>query len=133
MKVFDFTNGTKGDLLGDITICNSTGGWFVEKNGSTFKVELADPKNVDPVAGGKAGIKWTWHTGATNFMESKDHAIKAEDFGVGAICFCAGEFAVLWHIGHPEAETQWEWSVIGTTEWNREACKSGILKAIKQA
>ena len=59
MKVFDFTNGTKGDLLGDITIANSTGSWLVEKNGSTFKVELANPQNVDPVAGGKAGIKWT--------------------------------------------------------------------------
>ena len=87
MKIFDFTNGTKGDLLGDITIANSTGGSLVEKNGSTFKVELANPQNVDPVAGGKAGIKWTWHRGATNLMEGKDHAIKAEDFGVGAICF----------------------------------------------
>ena len=64
-------------------------------------------------------------------MENKDHAIKAEDFGVGAICFCTGEFSVLWHIGHPEAETQWEWHVIGTTDWNREACKSGILKSAK--
>ena len=133
MKVFDFTNGTKGRLLDDITIANSTGGWFVEKNGSMFKVELADPKNVDPVAGGKAGIKWTWHTGATNLMENKDHAIKAEDFGVGAICFCTGEFSVTWNIGHPEAETQWEWCVVGTNDWNREACKSGILKATKQS
>jgi hypothetical protein len=85
MKVFDFTNGTKGDLLGDIAVANSTGGSLVEKSGNTFKVELADPKNVDPVAGGKAGTKWTWHKGATNLMENKDHAIRAEDFGAGAI------------------------------------------------
>ena len=133
MKVFDFTNGTKGDLLGEIKVANSTGGWFVEKNGSTFKVELADPKNVDPVAGGKAGIKWSWVNAATNWIENENRAITAEDFGVGAICFCIGEYSVTWHIGHPEAETQWEWHVIGTTDWNREACKSGILKATKQA
>jgi hypothetical protein len=133
MKVFDFTNGTKGRLLDDITIANSTGGWLVEKNGITFKVELADPKNVDPVAGGKAGIKWSWVNAATNRTKNEDRAITAEYFGVGAICFCTGESSVTWHIGHPEAETQWEWHVVGTTDWNREACKSGILKATKQS
>ena len=131
MKVFDFTNGTKGDLLGDITIANSTGGWLVEKNGSTFKVELANPQNVDPVASGKAGAKWAWHKGATNIVEGKEHAIKAEDFDVGAICFCTGEYYTVWHEGHPEAQTEWWWEVIGTTDWNREACKSGILKSAK--
>jgi hypothetical protein len=40
MKVFDFTNGTKGDLLGDIKVANSTGGWLVEKNGGMFKKGL---------------------------------------------------------------------------------------------
>ena len=131
MKVFDFTNGTKGDLLGDIAIANSTGGSLVEKNGGTFKVELANPKNVDPVVSGKAGTKWAWHKGATNIVEGKEHAIKAEDFGVGAICFCTGEYYTVWHEGHPEAQTEWEWHVIGTTDWNREACKSGILKSAK--
>ena len=131
MKVFDFTNGTKGDLLGDIKIANSTYGWSVEKNGSTFKVELTNPQNVEPVAGGKAGFKWTWHSGATNWLEGKDHAIKAEDFGVGAVCFCTGEYYVAWHRGHPEVQTEWWWTVVGTTDWNRDACKSGILKATK--
>ena len=133
MKVFDFTDGKKGDLLGETKVANSTGGWFVEKNGSTFKVELANPRNVEPVAGGKAGIKWSWVNAATSRGKNEDCAITAEDFGVGAICFCTGEYSVTWHIGHPEAETQWDWHVIGTDDWNREACKSGVLKATKQA
>ena len=133
MKVFDFTNGTKGDLLGDITIANSTGGSLVEKNGGTFKVKLANPQNVEPVAGGKAGVKWSWVNAATSRGEPEDSAVTAEDFGVGAICFCTGEYSVTWHHGHPEAETDWWWYVIGTADWNREACKSGILKAAKQA
>ena len=133
MKVFNFTDGKKGDLLGDIKIAGSHGGWFVEKNGSSFKVELANPRNVAPIAGGKSGIKWEWHLEATNIIEKKETPIKPEDFGVDAICFCIGEFYVAWHVGHPEVETEWNWTVIGTTDWNREACKSGILKATKQA
>jgi len=133
MQVFDFTDGEKGSWVGETKVANSTGGWFVEKNGSTFKVELANPRNVEPVAGGKAGIKWSWSTHATQSIENKDHAIKAEDFGVGAICFCTGEYAIFGTYGHPEVEREWWWTVIGTTDWNREACKSGILKATKQA
>ena len=133
MQVFDFTDGKKGDLLGQTKVANSIGGWFVEKNGSTFKLEMANPCNVEPVAGGKAGVKWSWACKATNFVYGRNCPITAEYFGVGAICFCTGEYSVTWHIGHPEAETQWDWHVIGTTDWNREACKSGILKATKQA
>ena len=129
MKVFDFTNGKKGDLLGEIKVANWHGGWFVEKNGKVFRVELVNPRNVKPVAGGKSGVKWTWHSEATNFIEGKLKSIKPEDFGVGAICFCDAEYHVKWYVGHPECESEWQWSVIGTTEWNRQACKDGILKS----
>lgn len=131
MKVFNFTNGTKGELLADIKIANSLSGWRVTKDGAEFKVELANPKNVASIAGGKAGINWEWHKSATTYANGKDTPITPEDFGVDAICFCCGELFVAWHEGHPEAESVWEWAVIGTTDWNRSACKSGILKAIK--
>ena len=130
MKVFDFTDGKKGDLLGDIKLAGWHGGCYVEKNGKSFKVELANPRDVLPIAGGKAGIKWVWALKATNTIDNKEAPIKPEDFGVGAICFCIGEFYVAWHVGHPEVEREWWWTVIGTADWNREACKSGILKAV---
>jgi len=109
MKVFDFTNGTKGELLGHIKLTDYAGGWLVEKAGSTFKVTLS----------GTYG--------------GKDVHIDPKDFGADAVCFCTGEFFHQWHDGHPEAESHWCWNVIGTTDWNRSACKSGILKATKQA
>ena len=32
MKIFNFTDGKKGDLLGDIKVAGFHGGWFVEKS-----------------------------------------------------------------------------------------------------
>ena len=101
MKVFDFTNGKKGDLLGNIKSIGSMGGWFVEKNEKVFRVELVNPRNVKPVAGGKSGVEWKWQNSAFNLIDGEDKPIKPEDFGVEAICFCTGEFYVAWHVGHP--------------------------------
>ena len=129
MKVFDFTNGEKGDLLGNIKSAGTMGGWFVEKNEKVFRVELVNPRNVKAVAGGKSGVEWLWRNSAFNHIDGEDKPIKAEDFGVEAICFCDAEYHVRWYVGHPECESQWQWSVIGTTDWNRQACKDGILKS----
>jgi hypothetical protein len=126
MKVFDFTNGTKGDLLGHIKITDYAGGWFVEKDGSTFKVQLSG-------AHGRKNDRWSWHSNAGHTVKGERINIDPKDFGVEAICFCTGEFFHQWGEGHPEAKSHWQWDVIGTADWNREACKSGILKAEKQS
>jgi hypothetical protein len=126
MKIFDFTSGTKGKLLGEINLANYSGGWLVSKNGVTFKIDLAQTH------GGKDD-RWEWHANAGHTVKGKDVDIDPKDFGVDAICFCTGEFFHQWHAGHPEAESHWCWNVIGTTEWNRSACKAGILKASKHA
>lgn len=122
MQVFDFTNGQKGELLGNIKIANSKAGWLVTKNDKVYKVELA---NAVP--------GWEWHSGATylryeNNEPVEDVQITPEMFGVEAICFCTG----CWKIGTNDDGTrdeQWQWTVLGTTEWNRNSCKNGILKA----
>ena len=128
MKVFDFTDGKKGKLLGETKQPERTGGWYVTKNDNTFKVRLANPRNVKPIAGVNAGVKWEWRSDATS---SNGDDLKPEDFGVAAICFCTGEYYVTWHKNHPKAESEWWWNVLGTTDWNRSACKSGVLKATK--
>jgi hypothetical protein len=126
MKVFNFTNGTKGELLADIKLIDYAGGWLVEKFGSTFKVKLSG-------AHGGKDDRWGWHANAGHNLNGKDAHIDPKDFGAEAICFCTGEFFHQWHAGHPDAESHWCWNVIGTADWNRSACKSGILKAEKQS
>ena len=126
MKIFDFTSGTNGEHLGDIKRANSLGHAIVMKGGQRFLIELAQPH-------GGPDDRWSWHIDATNFIDGEDAHIRPEDFGVGAICFCTGEFFHRAYHGHPDAESHWAWSVIGTTEWNREACKAGSLKATKGA
>ena len=126
MKIFDFTNGTKGEMLAAIKITDYAGGWLVGKNGNTFKVKLS---------GAHAGKdeRWTWHSKAGHTVKGKDVDIDPKDFGVEAICFCTGEFFHLWHAGHPDAESHWCWEVIGTNEWNAKACGLDILKVEKLA
>ena len=126
MKVFNFTDGTKGELLANINLPDYAGGSLVEKAGSTFKVKLSG-------AHGGKDDRWTWHANAGHNLNGRDVHIDPKDFGVEAICFCTGEFFHQWHAGHPDAESHWDWNVIGTADWNRSACKSGILTAEKQS
>lgn len=128
MKVFDFTNGEKGKLLGEVRVTDFSDGWFVNKNNKVYQVELANPKNK--IATGdeeKSGINWTWTSGAG--WADTEELIKPEDFDVEAICFCTGLWYIYWHEGHPDAVSMWDWSVVGTKNWNREACAKGILKS----
>ena len=132
MKVFDFTNGKRGDQVGNVH-CTGGGGWIVVKNGVKFKVELANDRFRAPVAGkgfdeDRAGQSWAW----TNQAFDKDEKLITPDqFGVEAICFCLGRFNVFGQIGTDEEEWSWEWFVIGTADWNRKSCKAGILKATR--
>jgi len=126
MKVFDFTNGTKGEFLAEAKVVQHTGGWLVQKNGSTFKVKLTGSH-------GGPDDRWSWVSNAGHTINGENVNIRPEDFGVEAVCFCIGEIFHQWHPGHPEAESHWCWHVIGTTEWNRNACKAGVLKATKHA
>ena len=117
MQVFDFTDGVQGKKLADIRVAQGLHGWSaVSHTGKVYKVELVD-----------APQGWAWHSGADHGFGPEDE-ITPEQFGVEAICFCIGKMYTLWRPGHPEAEYEWTWAVLGTTEWNREACKKGILK-----
>lgn len=121
MKIFDYTDGKKGALLGHASIPHAAHGWLVQKGDKVFKVELANPPSA-------SDVDWSWRSGALVKSFSDDGKfegeveLKPEDFGVEAICYCVGEIKM-------GTGNYWEWSVHGTTEWNRAACKSGILKA----
>ena len=113
MKVFDFTNGTKGELLATVNKANSTGSWLARKGDRVYRIELA-----------QAQKGWSWHDGATlPIYNAKgkfdgDEAITPAQFGVEAICFCTGQ---------SQHDQVWNWVVLGTCDWNRAAVKSGLL------
>jgi hypothetical protein len=117
MKIFDYTNGEAGKLLAEVPVAQELGS-FIVKKGATFKVSLTKPVI--------SGEEWVWRNSADN-----GEAIKPENFGVEAICFCIGEIDTLWHKGHPDHQSVWSWSVIGTPAWNKQACINNIIKAIK--
>ena len=126
MKIFDFSEGVKGKLLGEIKRTSYSAGWLIKKGDTVFKVELTGTH-------GGPDDRWSWVSAAGHMVGGEDVDINPRDFGADAICFCTGEFFHLWHAGHPEAESHWDWQVIGTKEWNRHACETGILKATKVA
>lgn len=111
MKIFDFTNGKKGELLANIAYAHALDGWLARKGDRVFKVSLAKKA--------PRGSTWEWHSGAETKGGTR---IRPETFGVEAICFCTGAARM-------NAVEVWRWHVIGTDDWNREACKKGILKA----
>ena len=119
-KVFDFTNGTKGDFLGT-TRTGWAGSALVEKDGKVFKVEIAS----NPFGSSNDSV-WDWHSAAgwTDRKTGEDHEIDPESFGV---CFSLGE----WNGQDTATGNAWIWTVLGTRAWNREACKKGILKSTR--
>jgi hypothetical protein len=113
MQIFDFTDGVKGNLLGNCKLMNSSEGWLVRKDDRVYRVEMANMPEG-----------WSWTGGATWLQWNEDGSnadvpILPSDYGVEAICFCWGQ---------TRHDKVWNWYVVGTTDWNRGACKTGILK-----
>ena len=131
MKVFDFTNGKQGILVGEIKRPDAFGGWFVKKGDKSFKVELTKPPQAqEPVLNGEHGIRWAWTADAAHTAANGDLVpITPDQFGVEAICFCTGAWG-----NHSVGDVwaYWEWHVVGSNAWNRSACKAGTLTATAQ-
>lgn len=111
MKVFDFTNGQKGKLLGEARRPSWMLGWLTSKG---FVVKLAK-KNALGITFG-LGAGWT--------EGSQSVYLNPREYGVEAICFCVGE----WTCGE---DTAWEWRAIGTRAWVKNAIHTGLLTSTK--
>lgn len=131
MQVFDFTNGVKGKKIGEFAHPVALGGWHVKKGDQTFKVELSSPNNVAPIARNREGVSWKWSADASHMSDDGLTQIDPRDFGVEAVCFCIGLWKTFGQAILGDDEWTWQWHVVGTNKWNREACKSGILKSTK--
>jgi hypothetical protein len=118
MKVFNFSKGRRGQQLAEVNKANSTGGWLQRKGDKVYKITVTAPPR-------SATQRVDWVNGATTpiYKDGKyvgEEALTAEQFGVEAITFCTGKFRI-------DGKDVWQWHVLGTTEWNREACRSGTL------
>jgi hypothetical protein len=122
MKIFDFTDGKRGEELATIKVANALRGCLVSKGDVVYRIEVAE--GVARKFGRDADV--SWHIGATwlrweDGEPVEDVPILPEDFGVEAICFSTGQ----WKVG--PGEPRWQWFVLGTEDWNRKACKAGWL------
>lgn len=108
MKVFDYTNGRKGEQLGEVgraTYCEG----HPFHNGKFMTI------------GGKQAphTEWSMHTGAGR----RDTPLTPEQFDVEAICFCTGQISSGMDSG------TWCWHVVGTSTWIEQAIEKGLLVA----
>ncbi len=116
MKIFDFTDGTIGEQIGTAPLPSATSGWIVVHNDTRFKITLTKPPRM---RGGE--ILWKQ---SVSYGRSMTRSLDPAEFGVSAIAFCMGEQTC-------GEDTSWQWVVVGTADWNREACRSGILSSEK--
>lgn len=105
MKVFDYSDGCKGELVGNVKLAGGLHGHSTRKGDKVYRIALA---------GAPSG--WEWHSGADHLIRGERTKITPEQFGCEAICFCVGE----WNDG-------WKWVVLGTNDWNGKACQTGGL------
>lgn len=102
MKIFDFTDGKKGELLTNIELPNYTSGWFTDigKIGSLQGKEFASDAGQD-----RADRPKSSHYTMLDVLKS---------LNVKAICYCLGEM----QCGQEPA--YWDWHYTCEPEYARE-------------
>lgn len=93
MKIFDFTNGRKGEELGWAKRPDFCADSLVERDGEIIKL--------------KSG-RYQYHNAAGTGLPGKEKLINPSDYNVDAICFCLGSF----RCGDEEI---WEWCYLTST------------------
>jgi len=119
MKIFDFSNGKKGEILSHLGLPDGCHGSIVEIDGQQYRVDLKEPKltgNYD-LSFAKSTDYWS-NSAGKNFPHVDEEALK--QWGAEAVLFCTGE----WNAGFNKF---WQWHVVGTTEWVKKAHQNGWL------
>lgn len=107
MKVFDYTGGKKGALLGDIARPSYHGGCL-----------------RDDVFYSNKDERFQFHFSAGRTFKGVDTPIDVSEFGVDAICFCIGE----WTTGNTSG-SEWVWCTLYTDAGFEKALKDGTVFA----
>ena len=118
MKVFDFSNGVKGDLLDEVNRVTYNTCMQRSKDPVTGEVKYLRVKN-EHMLGPQTML--TVHEEAGY----RDVKYTPEMFGVEAILMCWGQE----HTGYGFQEAgDWKWIVIGTDEWVVRAISNGFFE-----
>lgn len=102
MKIFDFSNGKKGDLLTSIRIPNGMQG-FLDDAGK----RIPSVDRYEFCISGDDGINGDYVFNARTLKK---------DFSVSAICFCTGQVG-----------DAWQWFYCATPEWLAEYHKKKFV------
>lgn len=107
MKVFDYTGGKKGKLLGDIARPSWMAGCYRDRQ-----------------ILGNADTRYEFHTAAGRSNKARDDTpINVSDFGVEAICFCIGQERP--YGSHEQGE--WKWATLYTDAGLERALADGTV------
>ena len=118
MKVFDFSNGTKGKLLDEVGLLTYNTAMVSVVDAKTKKKSYLQVKNerqLGPQT--QLGV----HDEAGRF----DTKYTPEMFGVEAILMCWGQEYTGYGFHEPG---DWKWIVIGTVEWVTTAISHGFFE-----
>lgn len=96
MKIFDFSDGVKGEYLGNVESWRGNTGWRNEELGIKDKVMIGP---------------YSYTRKFSAYSGGKTQDFVAEDFGVDAVCFC---------IGQTSHDGKWHWHFTANDEWMRE-------------
>lgn len=118
MKVFDFSNGVKGQLLPEVGRMTFTGPCVYVHDPVTGKPQYLHVKNERQLG---PNTSLMVHESAGR-LQTK---YTPEMFGVEAILMCFGQE----HTGYGFQEAgDWKWVVVGTDEWVARAISNGFFK-----
>ena len=96
MKIFDFTNGVKGEYLGEVLPPSSMG------------ATLSDGDDWIHITISGCSFHNSAHIELPDWSEI---SILPTDYNVQAICFCTGKFDMGLDKG------KWDWNFLATPEW----------------
>ena len=100
MKIFNFTNGVKGELLGNVKLPDSLGATLSDGD-DYIHIEISGCSyhNSAHIEYGEPCKDWS------------EKPILPSDYNVDAICFCTGKFEV------GDNKYEWHWNFLATAEW----------------
>ena len=100
MKIFDFTNGTKGEFLGEVQLPSSLG--------ATLSGSSCNGSDWIHITISGCDFHNSAHIEMPDWSETP---ILPSDYNVQAICFCIGKF------DNGLDKGKWDWNFLATPQW----------------
>ncbi len=107
MRVFNYSNGKKGELLGEVKRTFNNNGNIIGSDEKAIVVRSVGGMELN----------------ATPYYENSKCEFSAvkwlEEFGVDAVCYCMGNY------NNGNGYDEWVWACTGTQDWILEQVEGG--------